>query len=64
MLQNFETGLYVSENGSWTADPATARRFDSEIGATDYRIRLRLNDTFVVLLPEVPRAAGVAAAQN
>ena len=57
LLQNFETGLYRSPNGSWTDDAEAALGFLNTLRATEHVLGRRLANTFVVVQPGLSTAA-------
>ena len=61
LLQNFETGLYRSPNGSWTDDAEAALGFLNTLRATEHLLGRRLANTFVVVQPALPTPAPLAA---
>jgi hypothetical protein len=52
LLQNFETGLYLAGDGSWTQKHEAALAFRDEVRATEFRLQHRLDQAFVVVRPE------------
>jgi hypothetical protein len=52
LLQNFESGLYLGDQGRWTKKPEAALAFRDEIRATEYRRERSLANTYVVVRPE------------
>jgi hypothetical protein len=61
LLQNFETGLYRSPDGSWTDNPEAALGFFNTLRATEHLLGRRLANTFVVVQPGISTAASPAA---
>ncbi|HXP63688.1 MAG TPA: hypothetical protein VN829_24495 [Dongiaceae bacterium] len=61
LLQNFETGLYRSPNGSWTDDAEAALGFLNTLRATEHLLGRRLANTFVVVQPGFSTTAPPAA---
>ena len=61
LLQNFETGLYRSPNGSWTDDAEAALGFLNTLRATEHLLGRRLANTFVVVQPALSTPAPPAA---
>ena len=61
LLQNFETGLYRSRNGSWTDDAEAALGFLNTLRATEHLLGRRLANTFVVVQPGLFTTAPPAA---
>lgn len=53
LLQNFETGLYYSRDGSWTDNPEAALGFLNTLRATEHLLGRRLANTFVVVQPGI-----------
>jgi hypothetical protein len=61
LLQNFETGLYRSPNGSWTDDAEAALGFLNTLRATEHLLGRRLANTFVVVQPGLSTTAPPSA---
>ncbi len=57
LLQDFETGLYLGPEGTWTGNPEMARDFPNTVQATETKLRRHLREAFVIVLPQPrPRA--------
>ena len=61
LLQNIDSGLYLSRGGNWTSMPEAALAFLDEIRAKDYSIYHRLADTRVFIMPDTPAPTPVPA---
>jgi hypothetical protein len=61
LLQNFESGLYRSPDGTWTDNPEAALRFLNTLQATEHVLGRRLANTFVVVQPAISTAAPPSA---
>ena len=57
LLQNFNTGLYLAETGSWTTTVESAKAFLNLVRATEYKLRFRLAHVFAVVRPEALQEA-------
>ncbi len=71
LLQCFDTGRYLDAAGDWTDRPELARDFPNCLQATEFKLRRRLSQAFVVVVPASPDHAepapgceGVAASRQ
>jgi hypothetical protein len=51
LLRDFETGLYLDPSGTWTTSPELAQGFPNTVLATETKLRRRLSEAFVIVLP-------------
>ena len=54
LLQCFETGRYLDAVGNWTDSPELAQDFPNSLKATEFKLRRRLSQVFVVVVPASP----------
>jgi len=69
LLQNFETGLYLRPDGQWTDQPELGIDFPNTVEATEYTLRRRLPNTYVIVRtfhpqPLAPRRKRTAASAS
>ena len=51
LLRDFETGLYLDPSGTWTTNPEQAQGFPNTVLATETKLRRRLSEAFVIVVP-------------
>jgi hypothetical protein len=60
LLRDFETGLYLDPTGTWTTQLEQAQAFPNTVVATEAKLRRRLSEAFVIVVPQSgPRARPV-----
>ena len=64
LLQSFESGLYLDTSGDWTSTSDLARNFANTRQAADFKVHHRLNNVFVVVLPESAPPANVTGTRD
>jgi hypothetical protein len=57
LLQSFKTGLYLDPSGTWTSNRDLAQGFPNTVLPTELKLRRRLSDAFVIVVPQTESPA-------